>query len=430
MAPGVQTLGSWFPLVVFRKDMKRLSAHGGCVLRRSLSISRPVSAKVPPARRPREQVHIPGLEPVTYGEKMHFVPGLAKPVHPHWERDYRDPGHYRAPPAHQMPLSRDQPCYVYNQRTSALEGVRQALWLTKAKLVSGLPSQLLSLAKNPANQIVDQDERVKAAIKHARFWDLADGKPPKHKYSNTLLHNLLHLCTTLQDTHPALGRRLLAEKYSLAATWKRGDNLFQVRGQNGLLLNSMDPVPAVSVGQEVSDTAEHVLETFYPVSPAIDLQKVHVYQEEVNCTGFREDYPYHHAHTLFFMEGGGDGCRLRPEQFRAKMIMFTFGNALARAHRLYGARSESTLDQPITVQAVGTNGRIFQFMVFQLNTTDLTGDDGVKNQVWLDEDVELYDFAKVRSLIKKKEVKVPAGLAGYKPEAFNKFLALFLHGAV
>lgn len=123
-------------------------------------------------------------------------------------------------------------------------------------------------------------------------------------------------------------------------------------------------------------------------------------------------------------------------------------------------------------------------------------------QVWLDEDVELYDFAKVRPLIKKKQImvrkivfspairvdrhiwifcrqwcwvfkciyslsssptlfliimwsvmlislyiyiytsvylfifyfifssQVPAGLSGYKPETFSKFLALYLHGAV
>lgn len=110
--------------------------------------------------------------------------------------------------------------------------------------------------------------------------------------------------------------------------------------------------------------------------------------------------------------------------------MFSFGNALAHAHMLYGSQTQHVLDHPITIQAVGTNGRIFQFIVFQLNTTDLSGDNGIKNQVWLDEDVELYDFAKVRPLIKKKQVKVSAGLAGYKPETFTKFLALYLHGAV
>lgn len=42
---------------------------------------------------------------------------------------------------------------------------------------------------------------------------------------------------------------------------------------------------------------------------------------------------------------------------------------------------QDLLERPITVQAVGTNGRIFQFLVFQLNTTDLSGDSGIKNQV-------------------------------------------------
>ena len=43
---------------------------------------------------------------------------------------------------------------------------------------------------------------------------------------------------------------------------------------------------------------------------------------------------------------------------------------------------QSILDHPITVQAVGTNGRQFEFVVFQLNTTDLCDDQGIKNQVW------------------------------------------------
>ncbi|KAJ4936828.1 hypothetical protein JOQ06_001414 [Pogonophryne albipinna] len=420
-----------FSQTVLLKDLSRLSTHGGgshLQARRHLSISRCLTTKVRPVRTPRERVEIPGLEAVTYGEKMHYVPGLSKPFHPQWERSYKDPGHYRSPPAHEMPLFKDRSCFVFNQRTSALEGVLQALWLTKTKLIPSLPPQLLSLSENPANQIPDQDERVQNAIKHARFWDTTEERPGKERYSNTMMVNLLHLCATLQSSHPAIGRRIQAEKCSLATTWKRGEDLFQIRGQNGLLHTCMDPLPEVSGKQEVSDTADHVLETFYPVSPTINLQKVNVYKEEINCSGFRDDYPYPHAHTLFFLEGADANCKLRPDQFRAKMLMFTFGNALVRAQKLYGP--QRVLDRPVTVQAVGTNGRIFQFMVFQLNTTDLSGDDGIKNQVWLDEDVELYDFAKVRPLIKRKQVKVPAGLAGYKPEVFSKFLSLYLHGAV
>ncbi len=41
-------------------------------------------------------------------------------------------------------------------------------------------------------------------------------------YSPSLLNRLLHLCGGMQVTHHELAKRILAEKYSLAATWRRG----------------------------------------------------------------------------------------------------------------------------------------------------------------------------------------------------------------
>lgn len=118
---------------VFVKDLRRLSAHGGvsCLqARRHFGVSRCLTAKVPPPRKPRERVEIPGLEKITYGDRMHYVPGLAKPVYPPWEKDYKDPRYYKAPPPHEMPLYKEKPCYVYNQRTSALEGKMSQLYKT------------------------------------------------------------------------------------------------------------------------------------------------------------------------------------------------------------------------------------------------------------------------------------------------------------
>lgn len=393
---------------------------------RCVSLSAAVCIARAPRQEPRERPHIAGLQRVTYAERMHYVPGLAKPEFPPWERGWRNPGRHRSPKPEEMELHKHQPCYIYNQRTNPLEGVRQTLWLTKAKLVEGLPAQILSLAEDPANQIQDQDERVQNAIKHARFWDTTESRPPRERFCPSLLNSLLHLCGGLQVTHPSLGRRMLADKYSLAASWSRGEDLFQIRGQNGFLLNSMTPLPALAGQEEVRATADHVLETFYPISPTIDLQCTHVYDQK-SSTGFREDYPYPHAHTLFLMEAGNTP-KLFPDQLRAKMVMFTFGNALARAQALYG-NEPKVLEKPIVVQSVATNGRIFQFVVFQLNTTALESDDGVKNMAWVDADQPLYDYAKVRPLIKKKQVKVPAGLSGYHPDTFKKFLALYLHGA-
>ncbi|XP_013889445.1 large ribosomal subunit protein mL37 [Austrofundulus limnaeus] len=431
--PCLKALAPLFGKKLLLRSLKQLSTHGGGLSRlqagRHFGVSCCLAAKKDKQpRKPREKVVIPGLEMITYAERMHYVPGLAKPVFPHWERDYHDPFHYKPPPKIEMPLYSEKVCYMITQRTNMLEGVRQAAWLTKSKVISGLPPALLSLAEMPENQIPDQDDRVQNLIRHARFWDTVEERPKKVIYSKTLLQNLLHVCGTQRATHPALGRRVFVEGYTLGVSWKRGDDLFQIRGRNGLLHCSMDPLPPVCGEQEVADTSDHVLETFYPISPSIDLLQVNVYKE-MNCTGFIGDAPYPHAHTLYFLETAPKQTRLHPEQFRAKMFMFTFGNALARAYKLYGTSPQKVLDRPITVQSVGTNGRIFQFLVFQLNTTDLSGDDGIKNQVWLDGEVDLYQFAKVRPLIKKKQVKVAAGLTGYKPESFRKFLALYMHGA-
>lgn len=191
--------------------VKGLYPHGPacCLLhRRRFGVSSGMSAKNAPERhKQRERVEIPGLEMITYDKRMHYVPGLAKPAYRRWERDYKDPRFYESPPAHEMPLYKEKPCYIYTQRTSALEGkyssnarkrqayshtnlcvflcvpgVRQALWLTKSKLISGLPPQLLSLTDTSANQIPDQDERVQNAIRHARFWDTTEKRPSKKKY--------------------------------------------------------------------------------------------------------------------------------------------------------------------------------------------------------------------------------------------------------
>ncbi|XP_067893634.1 39S ribosomal protein L37, mitochondrial isoform X2 [Heterodontus francisci] len=335
--------------------------------RRLLYVAASLSARAQQSQKKLEPVEIPGLEPITYWDRMHYVPGLADPKCPVWDRGWEDPFHRRGPKYEEMPLYKGKPCYTFHQRTKMLEGVKQALWLTKSKLIEGLPKQILSIAEDPANRIEDQDERVKAAVSHARFWTTTEIRPKRDRFCPVLMQDLLHLCRILQPRFPTLGNRILAENYSVAAMWERG---------------------------------------------------------------FRDGYPFPHAHTLYITESSVNMARFREEPLRAKMIMFTFANALARAKLLYG-EDPKVLDNPITVQCIATNGRIFQFLVLQLNTTDLqSSNDGVKNLIWLDRDQLLYDYAKCLPTIRKKMIQVPAGLSGYCPETFSKFLALYLHGAV
>ncbi|KFR14815.1 hypothetical protein N306_07509, partial [Opisthocomus hoazin] len=308
-------------------------------------------------------------------------------------------------------------------------GVRQAQWLTKTKLVEGLPAAVRGIVDSPACQLEDLEERVMGAVWRARIWDTTEVAPRRERYCPVLLEDLIHLCRLMCVKYPSLTKRMLARNYRIAATWERESILLQVRGLNGILVNSMTPIPPVASKEEILATEDHVLETFYPISPTIDLQEVNVYKE-LNDTGFKDGYPYSHPHTLFFLESANiRPQRFRPEQLRAKMLMFAFGNALAKAKALYG-NDPKVLEQPIVVQSIGTDGQLFQFMVFQLNTTDLVSNDGVKNLVWIDSDHNLYEKAQYVPEVKKRVVTKPVGIYGFQPDTFKKFLALYLHGAV
>uniref|UniRef100_A0A8C6ZVK6 Large ribosomal subunit protein mL37 n=1 Tax=Nothoprocta perdicaria TaxID=30464 RepID=A0A8C6ZVK6_NOTPE len=399
----------------------------------------PAPATPPPPRRPapvlaraverrpvREQVE---LDAVTYAARQYFVPGLARPRFPAWQRGWRHPWHSPGPRYEDMPLRRERPCHVCHQWVRMLEGVRQALWLTKSKALPGLPARVLRIAQEPGNLLEDQEERVQRAVRRARLWDSAGAAPDRESYCPVLFEDLLHLCRIMTMKHPSLAKRMLARNYRIAATWERESFLLQVRGLNGILLNSMAPIPPVASKDEVAATEEHTLETFYPILPTIDLQEVTVYKE-LDDTGFRAGYPYCHPHTLYFLESANIRTnRFRPEQLRAKMMMFAFGNALAKAKMLYG-NDPKVLEEPIVVQSVGTDGEVFQFMVFQLNTTDLVSGDGVKNLVWIDADQPLYEKAQCVPEIKKRVVTKPVGIYGFQPDTFKKFLALYLHGTV
>ncbi|XP_008581444.1 PREDICTED: 39S ribosomal protein L37, mitochondrial [Galeopterus variegatus] len=266
-------------------------------------------------------------------------------------------------------------------------------------------------------------------ISHARLWHCTEDIPKRETYCPVIVDSLIQLCKSQIIKHPSLARRISAQNYTLSTTWNRESILLQVRGSSGARLSAKDPLPPIASREEVEATENHVLETFYPISPTIDLQECNVYDVK-DDTGFREGYPYPYPHTLYFLEKANLAShRFRPDQLRAKMILFAFGNALAQARLLYG-NDTRVLEQPVVVQSVGTDGRVFQFLVFQLNTTDLASDEGVKNLVWMDSDQLLYQHFWCLPVIKKKVLVEPVGPVDFQPETFRKFLALYLHGAV
>ncbi|XP_039175778.1 39S ribosomal protein L37, mitochondrial [Crotalus tigris] len=376
-------------------------------------------------RPPPVRVQLPELDAVTYAEKLYPVPWLAKPTFPKWERGWDDPYRRQSRPIEELPDYKTRPCYEFHRRSRLQEGVKQALWLTKAKLIKGLPSPILNIMNDITHQLEDQDERILNAISRARFWAGTEDDVSFDKYSPVLLEDLLHLCRSMTVEYPSLNKRMMSQDYRATATWERESSLIQINITCGKLLNAENCLQPIASGDEILATEDHDLETFYPISPIIDLREKNVYKIK-NETGFNKGYPYPYPHTAYTIE---TGKREKSEHLQARVLMFAFGNALAKAKKLYGDEPK-VLEKPVVVQSIGTNGQAFHFVVFQLNTTDLDSSNGVKNLAWLDADQLLYEDARKHPEIKKKIVLIPAGIHGYNPDTFKKFLALYLHGVV
>ncbi|TKC46509.1 hypothetical protein EI555_002561 [Monodon monoceros] len=141
-------------------------------------------------------------------------------------------------------IMRDEACYIFHQRCCRrLEGVKQALWLTKTKLTEGLPEKVLSLADNPRNHTENQDERVLYVIFHACLWHSNEDIPKRETYCPVIVDSLIQLCKSQILKHPSLARQICAQNNTLSTTWNRESTLIQVHGSSGAQLNAKDPLP-------------------------------------------------------------------------------------------------------------------------------------------------------------------------------------------
>ena len=73
----------------------------------------------------------------------------------------------------------------------------------------------------------------------------------------------------------------------------------------------------------------------------------------------------------------------------------------------------------MTVHFITTDGRKYHFSVFQLNTLDLNGSDGIKNIFWQEPELEeMFESCGY-------EKAVPT-LRGYNPNVFDKIQTMYM----
>jgi len=353
-----------------------------------------------------------------------------------------DPRFAPAPREEDHPDYHEDPVYLYNGMTTRLlESERQALLLTKTQKISGLPPSIQSLVGSMKDKEALHNQLVQRYIMQAHLWDTTKKKLrkrfdnrgpargwkfkpevgiPKKKTISILHQNLLRLCymASCSQQPELLTSRRHIQDHRYKAMYKFMGEPIQVVNEVEWAVTSQRPLTPFAEDAQVIESISHEMPDLFPVAPTIDLKKKHIYKTD-NITGFQSNFSHGHPHTLFL---ANDDFWYPPER-TGRAVFQCFGQALAIANQKYGPGIKE-LPEPIMVQCVHSDGIIFNFLAFQLNTLDMsTASGGVKNLAWVDEGNVMFN-----KILPKRAMLRNTDYEDYDPTVFEKLLAVYMNG--
>lgn len=370
-----------------------------------------------------------------------------KPVvkYPSWSSPVPDPSIMSDPNVEDHPDYNNTPVYDFTPDTNLLEGINQALILTKTQLMDGVPN-IIEKHKGIL-AIADEDELMKKFIMQANVWNPTKDKLPKRfnpqlprwkmrgeygipyeKRALILLQNILRLMSMNASKYSDfISARYLNKNHAFSTFYHyNGEKHIQISGTFNYLLNSNQSLSMFSSMNEIEESKNHILPDLYPISPLIDLNKSHFWSTN-HDTGIPEDAIHNHPHTAFIIDPANwpDDVNHNPhpiERNITRAIMLTFALTHAYAKQMLGSYSLN-LPVPICMQCIHTDGVLFNFIYFQLNTLDFSENSNVKNMVWIDSGNALYVREEPKRAMLRNTV-----YSNYDPKVLHKMYASFSNG--
>jgi len=242
-----------------------------------------------------------------------------------------------------------------------------------------------------------------------------------------LTRGLFHSLDMLCDQHEGLIERYHMEDAQLRQFFLRGDDLIRLYSPLNYIVTQPEPPPPAAGPEEVAATEEERVADVSPLYPWSRFRPDNVYRLENN-------FPIlaggdHHG-------GGGHSAphavlgtysystrdpKWADETYRAKGLTFAAMLAMGQARLLYGDDVFGrVLPRPITVGMNVLDGQKMFLCLFQLNTLDLDGDEGVKNILWHEDPTPLYEVC--------DNVLARPTMEGYNGDLYEKLAALYLRG--
>uniref|UniRef100_A0A069DYX5 Large ribosomal subunit protein mL37 n=1 Tax=Panstrongylus megistus TaxID=65343 RepID=A0A069DYX5_9HEMI len=327
----------------------------------------------------------------------------------------------------------EEPCLKYSDNNVLLGGLDQAKVFTNSCEMDLDTLPLLeSIKRSPDSP---HDNLVKKCIKSSLLYDATQEKLPKIKDPERPAFNFARVYgITDKRKNFLLGKRLVQLCSSLSPqlldhrTLVPGPIYFQAglqRNEKRILLCNMADVLVTSSEKtkpiiDSKVTQDMPVPNIYPLSQHVSLEAHHFYQFK-DIFPINEDFEKSNVHTVVIHFNKTEVANLydievSESQFLARSLMKCYTFALAQARHTYG---EGVLDlpEPIVVQCVQMDSKIFHFSILQLNTTAGPEETTIRNAYWNLPSISLYDTCDY--------IDGKPELQGYNPLVFRTLFSFF-----
>ncbi|KAG1680459.1 39S ribosomal protein L37, mitochondrial [Nymphon striatum] len=299
----------------------------------------------------------------------------------------------------------DRVCYTYHEKLSLLEGLDQVLILLKTAKNEGLPSKYSPVMDQVSKEIdenkQDVDNLVKRYIMQGKIWDAWQQKLPheiphhpgykrrhygipKSRQNNIMWEGMLRLSSLFASKYgKALNQTMLNNAYA-ETFFEKEDSLISSKITSNFMLCSQAPLTSITSKDEIQETVNQELPDIFPITPLIDLKPQNIYEVN-NYFSFSPKVIHPNVHTIVCtLDFDPEASHLSQSQIDGNGVFNCFTCASIRAKQLYGDDVKGLLPEPIIVQGIQSTNDHVSFIVYQLNTMDINGTDGIKNSVWID----------------------------------------------
>lgn len=273
-------------------------------------------------------------------------------------------------------------------------------WLTKSSVIRGLPSRITA-CEIDEDSLKDVEKRVSQTLAFQTRLDFDD-----KEIAAGLLQNMLLPLWKHADVHEHLLNSSLAYQSKIECYWRRsGTNYITVRKPAYVFHTSK----ALELFTEPSFSGNDSLPPVQYTPRSMNMFE-HPFNQITTFAGFSRDSHFPFGHTILYV----DSRSLSEDQLAAHALVTLFSQAAAQTVQ-DGHKLDKDLYFPLANQGIFTNGQLYAYFCYQLNTLDLREDTGCWNVFYIGPTLQLFDLV------------IPGeGLTEFNPEVAKLFMQFIL----